>query len=60
VDEGRTELARRFGTTLRIAGTGQHGMTQIGEPPGCLMGETLVAPMISVMVIVPISSRAGG
>src|SRR4029077_13997095 len=26
VDEGRTKLARSIGATLRIAGTGQHGM----------------------------------
>jgi len=44
VDEGRTELLRRFGTTLRIAGTGQHGMAKIDEPPGCLVAETLVGP----------------
>ncbi len=42
VDKGRTDLARRFGTTLRIAGTGQHGMTEIDEPPGRLIAETLV------------------
>ena len=40
VDEGRTELVR-FGTTLRITGTGQHSMTEIDEPPGCLVAETL-------------------
>src|SRR5262249_52112772 len=44
VDEGRAELARRFGATLRVAGTGQHGVTQIDEPPGCLVAQALVGP----------------
>jgi len=42
VDEGRTELSRRLGTTLPVAGTGQHGMTEVDEPPGCLIAKTLV------------------
>jgi dihydrofolate reductase len=42
VEEGRTERARRFGATPRIAGPGQHGVTQVDEPPGCLVSQTLV------------------
>src|SRR5262249_29729537 len=42
VDEGRTELLRRFATTLRTAAPGQHGMTEIDEPPGRLIAEPLV------------------
>src|SRR5262249_29634097 len=43
VDERRTELARRLGPALRVAGTGEHGVTQFDEPPGCLVAQALVS-----------------